>query len=1237
MSKPRLLLVGWDAADWKLIHPLIDSGRMPTLQRIVEDGVSGTLASMEPSLSPLLWTSIATGKRAYDHGIHGFTQVDPLSGRVVPMAAADRRCKALWEILEERGLKSHVIGWLATQGEQGTRGSRISDLYPKILGSPAHPKETPPPAPPGTYWPETLRSVLDPLRVQPGDIDGDAILRLFVPDAPKVNQARDRRLWHLAEHLARAFSIQAAACHLLENDPDWDFTAVYYPAIDEIGHEFMEFHPPQLEGVRDEEFQLYHRVMEGAYRLQDLLLTRLLQLAGPDTAVMVVSDHGFHSDHGRPRHIPEVSSGITAWHRPQGVVAAWGPGFATDALVHGARLLDITPTLLAWFGLPVGADMEGRVLREAFAKPPEVTTIPTWEGRETERRRCALSREEEQQVVQQLRDLGYLEDISKDPTENAERTRLENTWNLARAFLDGGRPMDALPLLEEVYFHHPERNDFAQTLALSQRHLGLLEESRSTIATCLDSCGDSDLGRLIRARFETESGNTDEALELLNSIRSRAPRDLATLELMGLTLLHLRQWERCAEVCRTALEIDSDNVTAWLGLARCALSRRLPKEAVGHALEAIGRQYGSAQGHFLLGVALWQDRQFKEAAVALRAALRFDPRLDSAGRILASVLRELGDPVPATESIRKSPRATSRSIPESDPRLQALRSAARQRDIRRCSLRQERRNRMSQGKVEATSSGLPAGQEFVIVSGLPRSGTSLMMQMLQAGGLPPMTDGKRAADPDNPEGYLEWEAIRQLPRTPHLIERAQGHAVKVISALMGHLPGQHRYKILFMDRPIDEVMASQARMRQRRHGEVAGDSPVTRSALERHLSEILKSLKESPNIEVLQISYPSLISDPETQSSRIARFLGPSHLPQPEAMARCVRPTLHRNRSETLRAGPAREGSALPPRYPTPQHLTDPPTPPSEGNPVDPSGKPRRPITFRWAWPDERSRAASLFPSTALPGPASSWFVATVDHPVERIIGAAWWRDARSPDSIPTGEFLWSLLPGVTERGAEQEFLEAFISELRTTQRLERLRTATGLPESPGSKILKDLGFEPAYLQECHQAPDIVTVRNRLERFLDRLPGSTPNLELTSPSTEHREALIALVTHRHGLIGATEIEIALSRSDECFDPKTSAVAIRGGRLVGVLLVTNGSDGWLQIPALVCEDEPDLSPGLILARLLEHLRKSPLARFPGGIRFRTNPIISPTLPRLGRRMGFQKVASTTAWRLRLRSS
>jgi predicted AlkP superfamily phosphohydrolase/phosphomutase len=134
-GKKRLLLVGWDSADWKLIHPLLDENKLPGVARIVRGGVSGNLTTLEPQLSPMLWTSIATGKMAYHHGVHGFTEVDPISGRIVPVSAATRKCKTVWEMLGERGLKSHVVGWFATQGEQDLNGCIVSNMYGHLKGT----------------------------------------------------------------------------------------------------------------------------------------------------------------------------------------------------------------------------------------------------------------------------------------------------------------------------------------------------------------------------------------------------------------------------------------------------------------------------------------------------------------------------------------------------------------------------------------------------------------------------------------------------------------------------------------------------------------------------------------------------------------------------------------------------------------------------------------------------------------------------------------------------------------------------------------------------------------------------------------------------------------------------------------------------------------------------------------------------------------------------------------------
>src|SRR5947209_3331740 len=110
----RILLVGWDAADWGIIHPLLDRGELPSLQQLIEDGVSGNLAPIRPMLSPMLWTSIATGQRPHKHGGHGFTEIDPTTHQVQPVSSGSRRVKALWEILGQNGLRTNVVSWFAT-------------------------------------------------------------------------------------------------------------------------------------------------------------------------------------------------------------------------------------------------------------------------------------------------------------------------------------------------------------------------------------------------------------------------------------------------------------------------------------------------------------------------------------------------------------------------------------------------------------------------------------------------------------------------------------------------------------------------------------------------------------------------------------------------------------------------------------------------------------------------------------------------------------------------------------------------------------------------------------------------------------------------------------------------------------------------------------------------------------------------------------------------------------------
>lgn len=184
---------------------------------------------------------------------------------------------------------------------------------------------------------------------------------------------------------------------------------------------------------------------------------------------------------------------------------------------------------------------------------------------------------------------------------------------------------------------------------------------------------------------------------------------------------------------------------------------------------------------------------------------------------------------------------------------------------------------------------------IAIVSGLPRSGTSLMMQMLAAGGLTPLTDGIRTADDDNPRGYCEWEKIKQLSRDPALIAEAEGKLVKVISSLLMFLPLDHEYRIVFLRRPLPQVVASQTEMIRRRGvGTPGAPAAAIEAALETHLRSVTAWLQERSAMAVHWVDYPGLVARPLEHARVIAAFMG-SGL-DAEAMAAQVNPSLFRQR-----------------------------------------------------------------------------------------------------------------------------------------------------------------------------------------------------------------------------------------------------------------------------------------------------------------------------------------------------
>lgn len=882
---PKLILIGWDGADWEMAHPMLAAGELPALQYLLGEGASGNLRTLQPPLSPMLWTSIATGKTADQHGVLGFTEVDNLSGKVRPVLAASRRCGAVWDILAEGGHRCHTVGWFASHGGTIPGGSVVSNLYPAPA---AGPDQEWPPSAPGAIWPAANAPELDALRLSPQDIDG-SILQLFCPEWQSVNVEEDHRLNHLQIHLAEIFTIQAAARWTLDHQ-DWDFLAIYFRSPDEIAHHFMQFHPPRMEGVPEREYALYKEVMRATYRLHDLMLGRLIDVAPlATTNFMVISDHGFQCGPHRPRYTPNVPAGITVWHREHGIFAAAGPDFQPGAEVQGAGLLDIAPTILEIFGLPAGQDMPGRVLKAALraSDRPSPKRIPSWEGRLPARSAATsdLTEAESQALIEQFIALGYMEKPSGNLKRDAAVVDRENRWTLARSLLASGRPADALPVLAGLYREMPERTDFAQTFAHCQLQCGLTDDAKETIDAVLETANNQPVIALLRAQIALAVKEPVAALGFLEEAR-RSPvgREPRFWLQYGRCMLALRRWQDALAAADELLRLVPDEAFGHLGRAIALLRLNQLPEAEAAARATLALDYAMPLAHTVLARALLKQNRKEEALGAILHAYDLTPNIPGIFSVLMLILWATGE----QEDLRTAA-AHWRTLRKSA-------QSGRQR------LRKKMLDALKQPETAAALSDLPhpkadtiPEETILIVTGLPRSGTSLVMQMLQAGGYPIHCDDLRPADEHNPRGYLEWQAIRQLPAKPKLIDEAAGKAVKVVTPLLPHLPAGRNYRFIHLRRKMEEVARSQTRMRA-----VSAPAPpakgVQTEALEKLDNLSLALLPKDPE-RVLSLDFAEMIAQPSAAAEQLAAFLGQDWVPSAAAMAACIDPSLYRQRA----------------------------------------------------------------------------------------------------------------------------------------------------------------------------------------------------------------------------------------------------------------------------------------------------------------------------------------------------
>ena len=640
-SKKKVLVIGWDAAEWKVIMPLIQQGKMPALSRLMSRGVHGKLQTLDPPLSPMLWTSIATGFRADTHGIGGFIEPTPDGENLRPVTSTSRKVKAIWNILNQEGYKSNVVAWWPSNPVEPINGVMVSNLY-QIATKPLNEAWE---MPKGTIHPEELSEKMKEFRIHPHEINLQQALA-FIPNLEKDKSLHsDPRTASVMKTMANAGTIHSAICHLLENT-EWDFTAVYHDAIDHFSHIAMRYFPPKRPEIPEKDFEDYKDVVEAAYLFHDRMLARMMSFIDEEnTTVLLISDHGFHCDHQRPLYIPKEPSGPAVEHSPYGVFVMAGPGIKKDGRqISGLSVLDITPTLLHHMELPVGKDMEGKVLHACFEKAREVNWIESWEqvpgdaGMHDE-----ILREDPwaaQEALQQLVDLGYIDALDDDKIQQVEKSKRENEYYIARNLLNAGKYVPAIEILERIYTESKVQR-YGQRLAFAyltkrqyRKSMMILEElseqnKQSQLAEdAYDKLGMEQPMYLdyLEGLILLAMNKPNLSLPKLLTIQEKNPYNYQLALNIAQIFLQRKKYDLAENQFIRALNIDDSHARAHHGLGLTFLRRGNLNAAIEEFLIAIDYDFFFHRAHYHLGEALIRQGLFEDAIQAFEVTLRIAPK-----------------------------------------------------------------------------------------------------------------------------------------------------------------------------------------------------------------------------------------------------------------------------------------------------------------------------------------------------------------------------------------------------------------------------------------------------------------------------------------------------------------------------------------------------------------------------------------------------------------------------------
>jgi hypothetical protein len=434
----KIIFVGLDGLTWRFLGPLLKDHRLPNFERILDGAASGELETFRPTRSGILWTSVATGKTMAKHGVTDWTFVDEDAREEIErlrlVTGTDRTAAAIWEILSDKGRSVGVTNWWVTYPARPLNGFMITDRLKVVINKKSVAEE------PDLVYPASLLDELRPMFVS----QSVAVRTMRKFGFPTYGRSKAQQMFATSEASRYLYSflhtyvgqdqmVASWALHLLDKgQPDFFATIIRIPDV--YAHFAWRFADravlerivPQVgvetltsadRAVREtalgqvaELDQAVAGAMLPAYKFADEFLGSIVSKMGPDTTLMIVSDHGFIWHGGAYDHNP-TSHGDYPPASPPGVIILKGKGIRAGT-IKGARLFDVTPTILYAMGEPLARDMDGRALTEAFSEAPPRMRDEQWvrtygTGTKPAKDR-APSREAEQEMLDDLRTLGYI-------------------------------------------------------------------------------------------------------------------------------------------------------------------------------------------------------------------------------------------------------------------------------------------------------------------------------------------------------------------------------------------------------------------------------------------------------------------------------------------------------------------------------------------------------------------------------------------------------------------------------------------------------------------------------------------------------------------------------------------------------------------------------------------------------------------------------------------------------------